>query len=322
MLENYATVVLSLLPFIALIGLGGWLKHIMRERDGVTPDWKTLDWVCYWVLNPALLFTSAAMKPLTPGAVVATGGWIWLLMLGGFAFASVLWPLTQLRPVEVAARAQTAWRFNSVVGLAATSLISPEALQVMAIFIGASVPLANALAVTALAVTSGQREPGWLRKCLWSVALNPFFLASAGGLLFSLSLRDVPAVMDNALVELVMRFLTLLAEAAIPLSLIAVGAAVIWANLLRTDRVGLYLHAVKFALLPALVWLAAVSLPIPPVTAAAFLVFAALPTSTSSHILGAAYGAEREPTALIVSQSTILACLLLPVWMAVALSLL
>lgn len=322
MLQNYTLVVLSLLPYIALIGLGGLLKYATNRNEETAPDWKTLDWVCYWVLNPALLFTSAAMKPLTLSVVFANGGWVWALMLTGLLFGSVLWSLKGLPAVEAASRAQTAWRFNSVVGLAATSLISPEALQIMAIFVGASVPFANMLAVVALAMSSGKRKKGWVFHCVSSVLLNPFFIASLGGLLFGLTFRGDPNVMDNVVVDLILRFLKLLSEAAIPISLIAVGTAVIWANLFRFNKISFYLHSVKFVVRPSLVWGASVVLPIPVVTAAVLIIFASLPTSASSHILGAAYGAKREPTALIVSQSTILACLALPIWMTVALKLL
>ena len=322
MLQNYTLVVLSLLPYIALIGLGGLLKYITSRKETTAPDWKTLDWACYWVLNPALLFKSAAMKPLTPSVVFANGGWVWALMLTGLLFSSVLWSLKELPAVEAASRAQTAWRFNSVVGLAATSLISPETLQVMAIFVGASVPFANMLAIVALAMSSGKRKKGWISRCSLSVLLNPFFVASLGGLLFGLTFRGDPNVMSNVVVDLIFRFLTLLSEAAIPISLIAVGTAVIWANLFRFNRISLYLHSLKFVILPVLVWGAAIIFHIPAVTAAVLIIFASLPTSTSSHILGAAYGARREPTALIVSQSTILACFALPIWMTVALKLL
>ena len=320
MIAAFSQVVLTLLPFIALIGLGGYLQYLMRLQKGVTPDWKTLDWICYWVLNPALLFTSAAKKPLTFDLVIENGFWVWLIMITGLIIAVLIRPWMKLPAVEFTSRWQTAWRFNSVVGLAATSLISPDALQVMAIFIGASVPLANLLAVTALVMASGQRERNWFKNCLLSVAFNPFFLASAGGLLFSLTLRSHAGFMTNSVIDISFSFLELLSQAAIPLSLVAVGTAVIWKSLLKFDVLSLYLHVIKLFVLPALAFGASILFGISSVTAGAFIVFASLPTSASAHVLGSAYGARREPTALIVSQSTIFACLTLPFWMTVALS--
>ena len=308
------------MPFIALIGLGGGLKYIAHRQADVSPDWKTIDWICYWVLNPALLFTSAAKKPLTIDLVIENGFWVWVIMISGLLIAVLIRPLIKLQPIEFTSRWQTAWRFNSVVGLAATSLISPEALQVMAIFIGASVPLANLMAVVALVMASGKRERGWVKKCALSVGLNPFFLASAGGLIFSLTLRSQTTFMSNGFVEFIFVFLELIAQAAIPLSLVAVGTAVLWRSLLRINLLSIYLHVVKLAVLPALAWAASVLFNIPTITAMALIVFAALPTSASAHILGSAYGARREPTGLIVSQSTIFACMTLPIWMTVALT--
>ena len=297
------------------------MKHFARRTYRESPDWKTLDWVCYWVLNPALLFTSAAQKPIGINTVVANGGWIWALMISGLILGSLVRRFQPISSVEFASRWQTAWRFNSVVGLAATSLISPDAVQIMAIFIGASVPLANLMAVSALAISSGQKQPGWIWRCMKSVLLNPFFLSSGGGLVFSLTAASQAWVIDSLTFRVIFEILQLLAVAAIPLSLIAVGTAVIWKDLGRFDRVSLYLHVVKLVGLPILACGASLIFDIPSPTAIALIVFSALPTSTSSHVLGAAYGAAREPTALIVSQSTVFACLTLPLWMAIAINL-
>lgn len=313
--------VFILLPYILLIGLGGVLKKLISNQTNGTPDWKTLDWICYWVLNPALLFTAAANKPLTVNIVVTNGFWVWFIMILGLVLGVLVRPFAKLPAVEFTSRWQTAWRFNSVIGLAATSLISADALQIMAIFIGASVPLANLLAVSALSLSSGNRNKGWLGKCIRSVLLNPFFLASGGGLLFGLTLRAQDLVMSNSLIQLSFSFLDILSQAAIPLSLVAVGTAVIWGSLFKFDRVNLYLNIVKLLALPAIACWASVAFELSSATSVAFIVFAALPTSTSAHILGSAYGARREPTALIVSQSTIFTCFTLPIWMTIALAL-
>jgi len=302
MIESFIQVVSTLLPFILLIGLGGGLKWVtlrnarawankagdLSSRAKAAPDWKMLDWLCYWVLNPALLFTAASARPVTLDKVLENSVWVWLLMISALLLILPWKKLVSINAVEFASRAQTAWRFNSVVGLAATSIISPDAMQAMAIFIGATVPLANFLAVAGLSLASGE---------------------TVGG--------DT-AFMSYPLVAVLYSTANLVAQAAIPMSLIAVGTAVLWKDLFRVNPLSIYVLSLQLIILPGLALGLSLAFGIAEATAIALIVFGALPTSTSSHILGAAYGARRGPTALIVSQSTVLACLGLPFWIMIA----
>jgi len=332
MIESFIQVVSTLLPFILLIGLGGGLKWVtlrnarawankagdLSSRAKAAPDWKMLDWLCYWVLNPALLFTAASARPVTLDKVLENSVWVWLLMISALLLILPWKKLVSINAVEFASRAQTAWRFNSVVGLAATSIISPDAMQAMAIFIGATVPLANFLAVAGLSLASGERDRSALNRTAKSILLNPFLLASGAGLLVGLTVGGDTAFMSYPLVAVLYSTANLVAQAAIPMSLIAVGTAVLWKDLFRVNPLSIYVLSLQLIILPGLALGLSLAFGIAEATAIALIVFGALPTSTSSHILGAAYGARRGPTALIVSQSTVLACLGLPFWIMIA----
>ena len=332
MIASFVQVFFTLLPFITLIGLGGGLKWITLRNSRVqthsnvhsdscakaAPDWKMLDWLCYWVLNPALLFTAASARPVTLDTVLANSVWVWLLMIIALLLILPWKRLVSMDAVEFASRAQTAWRFNSVVGLAATSIISPDAMQAMAIFIGATVPLANFLAVVGLSLASGERDRRAIIRTAKSILLNPFLLASGAGLLVGLTVGGDIAFMTHPVIALLYSIANLVAQAAIPMSLIAVGTAVLWKDLFRINPLSIYVLSLQLIILPGIALGLSLAFSIAEATAVAFIVFAALPTSTSSHILGAAYGAQRGPTALIVSQSTVLACLGLPLWIMIA----
>lgn len=332
MFASFIQVLFTLLPFIFLIGLGGGLKWItlrslqaqasnndrLNSNETAVPDWKMLDWLCYWVLNPALLFTATSARPVTLDTVFANSVWVWLLMISALLLIFPWKRFVSLNAVEFVSRAQTAWRFNSVVGLAATSIISPDTMQAMAIFIGATVPLANFLAVTGLSLASGERGRGTLLGTAKSILLNPFLLASGTGLLLGLTVGGDTAFMRQPVIILLYSTANLIAEAAIPMSLIAVGTAVLWKDLFQVNSLAIYVLSLQLIILPGIALGLSLTFSIAEATALALIVFAALPTSTSSHILGAAYGARRGPTALIVSQSTVLACLGLPLWIMVS----
>lgn len=54
------------------------------------------------------------------------------------------------------------------------------------------------------------------------------------------------------------------------------------------------------------------------VTIATSLLFAATPTATAAHVLAASYGADRATVAIIVTQSSLLGLMTLPVWAFIA----
>lgn len=320
MIEAFSAIVLVLFPYVGLIVLGGVLQYLCRNNSVGVPNWKTLDWICYWVLNPALLFTSAAAKPLALDVLLSNGFWCCLVVISGVFFGGLMRFGVSFRGVEFASRCQTAWRFNSVIGLTAASLISIDVSQMMAIFIGVTVPLANLFAVVLLSTSAGDFGRNSLLSCFRSIVLNPFLLASLTGLTVSLSVSANSQFDTYIIIEMSFNLLRLLAQAAIPLSLLAVGTAVIWRSLFKLEIFNAYLHAVKLFVLPALAFFIARWFALSDVTSVALIIYASLPTGASSHVLGAAFGARREPTALIVSQSAIFSCFTVPIWMAVAVS--
>ena len=111
------------------------------------------------------------------------------------------------------------------------------------------------------------------------------------------------------------RVLELLASAALPLGLLAVGAG------LTFERHALPLpalagfHAVKLMAMPAIALVAARALALSPLELQVAMTQAAVPTATSAYILAARMNGRGAPVALIVSTGTLLAALTLPLWL-------
>jgi predicted permease len=96
-----------------------------------------------------------------------------------------------------------------------------------------------------------------------------------------------------------------------------VGATIDWRALLSLTRFTAGLAGIKLLALPAAAALAAPLLS--PAHATLAIAFAALPTATASHVMAAGFGADRAAAATVVAQSTLLACITLPLWLAFAL---
>lgn len=293
-------VALAVLPDLALIVLGASLRRALADDV-----WRGLDKLCFLVLLPALIFTSIAGREINPADLSVVAPAAALIVLAGLALGAAMRPLSGASFLDFSGVWQTAWRFNTALALVAAQALSDAHLALMAIAVGVAIPIANVLAVAALSHGGALRWEATLR----AIALNPFFLASAGGLAVALSGVDAPMALSAPLERV--------AEAAAPVALICVGAALSLRALAAPQAALLGLTAVKLLLLPAATFAMTMGLGAAPVEAATLTVFAALPTSTSSHVLAAAFGADRDPVATLTAQSTALGCLTLPLWLTI-----
>ena len=110
----------------------------------------------------------------------------------------------------------------------------------------------------------------------------------------------------------------LLAQAAIPVALISIGATMDWRALRRLDRFSSVLVATKLVALPGAVTLGALALGSSALIVPVLIVFAALPTASAAHVLASGFGADRRRAATLVAQTTLLSAATLPFWMTVA----
>ncbi|MDX1786200.1 AEC family transporter [Roseovarius sp. ZX-A-9] len=297
----FLVILAGLLPSFLLVGLGGLVRRRLSENA-----WQGLDRLNFEILFPALLFVAASSRPIELSTVATIAPAVWALLSCGLIAGYGARRFGPERFLDFAGAWQTAWRFNSAIGIIAVGALSTSEPALMAVAIGMAVPLANVFAVSALSRGGALGPMATVRK----IALNPFLLASLSGVLLGLSGYRLPGV--------VLAPLTLLADAAIPIALISVGATMNWHALARLTRFSGTLCGVKLILLPALVVAVALGLGASGPQVAVLLVFAALPTASAAHVLAAGFGADRELSATLVAQSTLLGALTLPVWVTLA----
>ena len=183
----------------------------------------------------------------------------------------------------------------------AGKLAGAAGVATMGALCGAMVPFAN-MAAVAMLVRHGQGR-------LWQeLAKNPLIVATLAGLAFNLSGAQLPAP--------VLPFLQRLADAAVTLGLLAVGAAL---RLGRSEggRFGtLYLCAVKLLALPAVAWGLGRMLGLEGVVFQVAVAFAALPTASSAYILAMRLGGDGPGVARLISATTVAAAITLTGWLA------
>jgi malonate transporter len=292
---------LLLLPDFLLIALG---VALARSRAFDAGFWSGLERLVYFVLFPALLFRSLAISPrgLADAGTLAVVGLGFTL--AGMLLSALAAPLFRLPHPTFAACFQCGFRFNTYVALAAAARLGgADGTATMSLLIGILVPVVNVAAVTMLARGQGTRV-------LALILRNPLVIACVLGIGWNALHLPLPALPAH--------ILELLAAAALPLGLLAVGAG------LRLSRTTLPLPAVawwtvvKLVAVPAVAVVLARALNLPPLERQVAVTLAAVSTAPSAYILAVQMNGTGVPVALLISSGTLIAAFTLPLWIAYA----
>jgi hypothetical protein len=291
-------VVQVILPIFLLILLG----TAMRRWFGLSQDfWPQLDRLIYYIFFPALLFSSLSHFQIDFGAATPMLIVALLYMGAGIALGYVAKWIFHAPDKVFSATFQSSFRFNSYVGLAiAGGIHGNDGLAAIGLLMGFMVPVANVASVLMLARHS---ESHWLKEIL----LNPLILATAGGITFSLAGLHLPQMLDKTL--------SLLAQASLPMGLIAVGAGLRIQGLHAHQGTLCYGVAVKLLALPAIAWGLGVWFGLSSVYLHIAVLMAALPVSTVAYVLAKRMGADGDTIAAQIMLSTLLAVVTLPLWL-------
>jgi predicted permease len=286
-----------LFPDFSLILLGFLL---MRFTDWGPQFWSGLERLIYYVLFPALLFYSTAHTAFDFADTRKMLQIALCAIVAGIALGWLAKPLFKAGPMIFESGVQTAFRFNSYIGLAIASRLGGiEGTSLMALLIGFAVPLCNMAAVHALVHKNG----GLLRE----LAKNPLLIATASGLAFNLLGLHLP--------EIIGATLSRMANASIAVGLLTVGAGLRLSGLHEAKGISAYFLAVKLLALPAIGYLLGRWAGLPPMQLQIAVTFCALPTASSAYVLASRMGGNGPYVAFLISASTVLSVVTLPLWL-------
>ncbi len=291
---------LLLLPDFLLILLG---FVICRRTALDRPVWEAAEKLVYFLLFPVLLFGSIVKSPLQAAQAVnlAIAGVGTTLIGIAVALAIGRWPGVDRR--LHASGAQTAYRFNSYIALAvAERLFGTQGLAWMALLIALSVPLCNVAAVWPLTRHGGH-------STLREIVRNPLIIATLLGLVTNAAGLVLPETLATVLQRIGL--------AALPLGLMAVGAGLAFGGLKAAPRLAAALLGIRHALMPIVAIGLALALHLAPEQRSIVVLFGALPTSAASYVLAARMGGDGGYVAGLVTVSTLLGMLSVPLWLAV-----
>jgi len=292
----------ALTPVLALIIIGFLLK-----RSNFVPSsfWPSAEKLTYYLLMPAELIHSLA------GKEIGSSPWLNILLtIGGAVLASVLFVimgwLTYRRmggPVFTSLF-QGGVRFNSFVTLAlAENLFGKDGLFLAALGVGFMILLVNVLTVTAFSLAVGSGDFN-LKRLIRDLVRNPLILSCAVGIGFSASGVKLPIAIDGQLV--------LLGKAALPIGLLAVGAAYQAGSILRHWQPLLTSCGVQFLCKPVVAWWLAAATGLSGIAAGVAVLIFSVPTAPTAYILSKQMGGDHDSMAAIITVQTCLSFFTLP----------
>jgi predicted permease len=293
---NYAQL---LFPDFSLI-LCGYL--VCRYTALNRSVWEQVETLVYFFLFPVLLFQSIVKSPLDVHAASRLIGAGWALGLTGIGLAYVLphVPLLQrwVDGRDHAASAQIAFRFNSFIGLAiAERLSGPQGVQLIAVLIGVCVPLFNVGAVWPMVRHAK-------RSLVREMVRNPLILATASALVANLIGFTIPHWLEPSVSRI--------GAASIALGLMAAGAGMRFGALAKAKALAVSVLTIRHLILPLVAFGLTRLFALNAAETTVLLAFSALPTASSCYVLAARMGYDGAYVAGLVTLSTLLGMLSLP----------
>lgn len=288
----------SLWPLFALI-LGGYL--LRRVGFPSTAFWPGAERLNYFVLFPALLFTSLAAAPLDSPDLERVAGCVVLILAAAWAVLMLLrrwhtWPAPRFGVFV-----QGTLRFNTYIGLAAVgALFGDTGLSLMALLLAVTVPAVNTLSVLALTPKGNVGVPALIGTLL----RNPLILACVCGVIANL----VGLPLGGGVSDL----LGLMAASSLPLGLLCVGAALQPRDLRRESLPLLITSAGRLLLMPLGAWLLSGWLGMTGMEQVTVVLLFALPCAPTAYVLARQLQGDAELMAGIITLQTLLAMLSLP----------
>lgn len=288
-------IIATLLPIFMLISLGYIFKRVSFPS---LEFWPMMDKFTYYVLFPSLLIYKLSTANLSGinsfdvvvTAIIALVGMLLLtLFIGRFkaienkAFTSVI---------------QGSIRFNTYVFLALVdALLGDSGLIIAAVLIAFAIPFINFLCIGAFSYFINKEDLN-VFKFFKSIFTNPLIVACFVGGLINLSGIAVPII--------VVKTLGILSAAALPLGLLSVGVGLELSHM-SSAKYELFLSVVlKLIVFPLVILAVAYFFTVNKEALLVLILFASMPTASSSYILARQLGGDLKLMSSIITLQTLI----------------
>lgn len=293
------TVFQTVAPVFGLIAIGylvGRTGFVSEAAARGLPEF------VFKVAMPLMLMRTvgAARLPDVPAASI---------LLTFFGAAAVTWVVAALLTRVVLGRGQAdgsgiamGSTFSNSVMMGIPLVLSafgPEAGAVVALVVAFDTPIFWTWATLHLAAgegNAGRSLAGLFGSLVARLATNPIIVGCVAGLLLQVTGATLPPLID--------KMVTLIAQAAVPGALCALGLSLVSAELKGQAATVAVITLLKLLVMPAAAWAIGHALGLPPLPAAVLVVLAAMPVGANAFLFASSYNRAEASVSGAIALST------------------
>lgn len=286
----------ALLPICLIIFTGYAFKHM---KFPAVDFWPKMDKFTYYVLMPCLLVYELSVAKIdlthTINLVLTSLSGIFLVLVALVLLNSMI----RFENRAFTSIVQGGIRFNTYVLLALVNAVyGDQGLVLAAIVMAFAIPFINVLCISVFAIYTREGKFSFL-TFLKTVIKNPLIVACVIGGTFNL--------LGNPLPSFVLKSISIISHAALPMGLISVGVGLELKYLKHAKKELVVSSVAKLVLFPMIAYGLSLLIGLNGMSLSIAIIFASMPTATSSHILARELGGDVSLMASITTLET-LAC--------------
>jgi len=284
----------ALIPIFLLIITGYSFKKIDFPSSEF---WKNADKLTYFVLMPALLIyklSTANLDNIEAFDFVLTGI---LALIAGLIICIILKPTMKSSGAAFSSVVQGAIRFNTYVFLGLVSaILGDKGIAFAALFITFAIPTINVICITVFAFYVNDTKATFFGM-IKSIIKNPLILACLIGGFINYFDVYTPII--------AVKFIKILSATALPLGLLSIGFALDLSSIKEAKTELVVSSILKLLVMPLVMFLIGKMFSLDPFLLTILIIFAAMPTASSSYILARQLGGDLKLMASIITFETL-----------------
>jgi predicted permease len=281
-----------LFPSIALIGLGFYLfqSRILEEKF-----WNGAEKLNYYILFPALLFSSLANADMNMGHLNSILTVIFLIMAMIIAGVYLFAKLNRTPIAQIGVYVQSLIRFNTYLGLSiATTLNHAEIKSILVNILAIAIPLVNVVSILSLT----DKDQLNIKNIFWSLIKNPLISSCILGITFNVLNIPIWSGFGN--------LLNAFSSSSLMLGLLCVGTAIQFSTLRVYLKKSLLISLLRLLLIPLIAFICLQFFELSHAAVIAIMIFFSIPTASSAYILTKLLNGDHQLMAASISMQTLL----------------
>lgn len=297
---------LSVLPIFCLVMTGFIAKRLLPH----TSLWQGIERLVYYLFFPVLLILEVSKANFSEGGLWAAlmAPLIATLIIGIIIFISKYFFKIENRLFTSVFQGGT--RYNSYVFIALSqSLFGQPGIILAGVFMAYMIILVNVLCISVLNVYGSNGHKKGMLSIVVALLKNPLII----GVVIGLCLNALNIEITGA----VKHYLTYLGNTATPLSLMSVGAGLIIMMDAKKFASICYTLALKLCVMPLITVALLYAFGASGLAANIALLFATMPSAGNAYILARQMGGDSEAMASMITWSTLLSIVTIPIMMGV-----